>query len=289
MRARRRRAKPANAVRSAGRTSRPASGHQLAGDDEDLLAAHRGHRLQPFARGPQPVGDARSGPARRAAPARPARPSRALMRSRTRAAMRRGVRGDDAGAHRHVAARQAGRVAPARRREARGGRPVAGRAAAAPPATASTRAAATTSGQVADRRHRAGRGRPRPMRTGSRAARAGRGPRRARSRRRRSDVGTTTHGRSTKRSAVGRRVAAGLAPGHRVAAHEAQPERGRAQDDGLLRARDVGDDGVRVRGARRHGAGQLVELCQAVRGRAGEDDQVGALDRRLRRRGRRDR
>ena len=204
------------------------------------------------------------------------------MRSRTRAASAGAFVDDDAGAHRDVAAGQPGRVAPARGGQVRGRRPVRGRAGRSAPGDGLDEGRGDDERQVADPRHGPVMGR-RAEPDRSRAARPGQ-PLDALDGGRRPAVGTTTHGRSTNRSAAGRLVAARLPPGHRVAAHEAQPERRRAQDDGLLRARDVGHDRVRGQDAPPR-AGQLVELRQAVRCRAGQDDEVRTLDRLLRRRG----
>ena len=89
-------------------------------------------------------------------------------RSRIRAATAGRVRGHDPDPHRHVAAGQAGRVAPAAGGEGRGasGQSASGRAGASVAGDASTSAAATSQRQVADRRRRPGRGRVAVIRTG---------------------------------------------------------------------------------------------------------------------------
>ena len=111
----------------------------------DAVASRRSRACpQPVARSPRS-----SGPPDALEVGQPCRRGRP-ERSRIRAAMAGGVGDDDPGAHRHVAARQAGHVAPAARGKLRGRRPVRRASARSAPATASTSAAATTSGRWLD-------------------------------------------------------------------------------------------------------------------------------------------
>ena len=182
------------------RSSALARGRQArrdgAASSSGAAAAARGRRASRRAR----PGTSRSG---RRSPARSSRRSPRPSPTSPRASrvMSRQPRGGERPRHR-----------PARRRA-----PPASR-----PATASTSAAATTSGRwlIAATASVVGRGvhpdRPRPARHGQRLD-APRSPARSSG-----SAGTTTHGRSTNRSAVGGPVARRLAARHRVAADEAQ-------------------------------------------------------------------
>ncbi len=77
---------------------------------------------------------------------------------------------------------------------------------------------------------------------------------------------------------VGRRIAARVAAGHRVAADERDaPLRG-ALDDPALRAGDIGDERARVEAAGQRSA-EVVQQVEARQGRCGQDHELGAGDR----------
>ena len=214
-------------------------------------------RVQPI--GPQPIPAAASGTAsearrrparrsRRGSSRRPARPPQAVTERRLiRAAgalelgqpavedrpqvahprcERRRVGGHDAGAHRGIAARHAGSCPASRRPPARArvGAIVAARRLAG---DALDQRGREHQRQVADGGHRSivGRG-VHPDDPGRGTPRQGPSTR-STSRRLGVRPATMTHGRSTNRPRVGRRIAGGLEAGHRVPAHEPQAERHR--------------------------------------------------------------
>ena len=249
--------------------ARPSAGHAsrrlgdpLAGDHEDLSRRSSGHGLQALAGGPQPIRDERrvrtAGSLEFDEPRLERRDQRRGPAARWRPRWSRRSRSPSP--------RPRGRVGSYRASRSRPGSPRPRQSAGAPvasPATASTSAAAATSGRwlMAGDRGVVGAGRhpdadahPSPGRASLRAPR----PRRRRWARR-PTVGPEEVG-------VRGVEAARLAARHRVAADEPEPERGRPQDERGLRARDVGDHGSPGQ-ARAPRAGEVVEQARGSRAR----------------------
>jgi hypothetical protein len=76
-----------------------------------------------------------------------------------------------------------------------------------------------------------------------------------------------------------RAIAGNLAPRHRVATDEPQPSGVGPSADRLLRARNVGHDGVCAEGFGQRTAAELVDQGQACQWRGGEDDEIRAAHR----------
>ncbi len=254
----------------------PVRHHGAAGDDEDqLVVAQSAASSRRRAAASRSVTAPASGP-----------PARSSSRSQASSGVaqvaepgrnRRGIRGDDAGAHRHVAAGEPGHPLPAARGESGLRRPVPTIGSIAGPGHRLDERRRQDEGKVADRRYRGVMLRRRHLdEVGPAGSSQSLDPLPID----RAGAGSRDDDPRPAVEQVGRRcpIAARLAAGHRVATHEPQPGRVCPGGDRLFRARDVCHHGVRPHRPGQPAAAQLVDQVEGREGRSGQHDEVGIAD-----------